>query len=78
MEGELGKILTTQNIVQGGGTLVALFLAGILYKFVSNHSHNTDKVIEKNADSNKDLAISIERHSGVIERLSETIERKIP
>lgn len=48
---EILSLFTTANIIQGGGVLIALVLAWIIYKLLTNHSIHFEKTIDRNTDA---------------------------
>ena len=45
------SLFTTENIIQGGGILIALVLAWIVYKLVTNHDHHLQGLVDRNTDA---------------------------
>ena len=46
--------LTTQNIIQGGGIVIALYLSWILYKITSNHEKHFIEITRDNSDATRE------------------------
>lgn len=64
-------------IAQTGATGIALFLAWILWKVVTNHTAHTDEIIKENSKSTLQLSETMGSHTEVLRSLKETIDRKL-
>lgn len=64
-------------IAQTGAVGISLVSLWVLYKVLTNHTAHTNDVIEKNAESNVQLASSLSANTEVTRSLKETIERKL-
>lgn len=87
--------LTPETIIQGGGVLMAIIEAGIIYRLVTNHqrslttlvtSHqkalkelteDSNDVIERNTASRVDETKILQRHSDILEKLTDALLRKL-
>ena len=48
------QLFTIQNIIQGGGILMAFYLAWIIYKLTSNHERHFIEIIRDNTENTKE------------------------
>lgn len=65
------------NVAQTGGVGIALVALWIIYKMVTNHTHDFADIVKENSKSSLELAKSLGSQTEVLRSLKETIERKI-
>lgn len=73
MDGIL-SLFTTENIIQGGGILIALVLAWIVYKLTTNHSKHLEAVVDRNTQAWKENSSSNLETAKALTSLVTTLE----
>ena len=70
--------LSSETIIFGGLTLVCLALVTLVWRLSVKYGNHMTEFMKMNADAWCENAKSLQKNSDCLNKLNETIERKIP
>ena len=63
------------TLIQGGAVGIALAVLFVLYKFLTNHTAHSNDVIDRNTAAWVEQVKQSERHTAVLEKLCDKLDK---